>query len=120
MKLTPKLPPGRSSRKALRYAQEVRRLRAQGHTLESIREALLDVGVTVSVSTVRREAARDPSQWELDRAHDTPLTPAALHAPVNADTDPARHAGPNSRSALGWVSKTFEALRRLLRGGRLP
>jgi hypothetical protein len=36
----------------------VRRLHAEGHTLESIRLALLDVGVSVSISTVRREVVR--------------------------------------------------------------
>ena len=70
MQLTPQRPPGRADRKALRYACEVRRLRAEGHTFESIRLALLDAGISVSRSTVRREAARPPSRWEEEHAFD--------------------------------------------------
>jgi hypothetical protein len=58
MQLTPRLPPGRKSRKALAYASEIRRLRAEGYTNEAIREALADAGVKVSRSTVHREASR--------------------------------------------------------------
>ena len=58
MQLTPRQPPGRKSRKVLAYASEIRRLRAEGHTNEAIREALADVGVEVSRSTVQREAKR--------------------------------------------------------------
>ncbi len=65
MRLIPRRPPGRCDRKARYFVGDVRRLRAEGHTLESIRQALLDVGVSVSVSTIRREVARPPSQWEL-------------------------------------------------------
>lgn len=58
MKLEPPDPPGRSSRKARRYAQEMRELRAQGYTFEAIRKALAAVGVHVSNATVQREVAR--------------------------------------------------------------
>ncbi len=58
MQLTPRLPPGRKSRKALAFADEIRRLRALGYTNEAIRQALADAGVEVSSSTVHREATR--------------------------------------------------------------
>ena len=64
LKLVPRRPPGRSSRKARAFAGEIRRLRAEGYSFEVIREALADAGVIVSKSTVHREAARrgSPSQ----------------------------------------------------------
>ena len=86
MRLIPRRPPGRCDRKERHHACDVRRLRAEGHTLESIRLALLDAGVSVSVSTIRREVARSPSQWELDHAHEaassmaeSPVSIAAPH-----------------------------------------
>lgn len=58
MKLVPTDPPGRSSRKAKRFAQDMWELRAQGYTFEAIRMALAAVGVHVSNATVQREVAR--------------------------------------------------------------
>ncbi len=58
MYLTPKLPPGRANRKALAFVAEINRLRAAGYSFEAIRLALLDAGVHVSRTTVKREAAR--------------------------------------------------------------
>lgn len=58
MKLVPTDPPGRSSRKAKRFSQDMRELRAQGYTFEAIRMALAAVGVHVSNATVQREVAR--------------------------------------------------------------
>jgi hypothetical protein len=58
VKLAPVRPPGPNSRKARAFAAEIRLLREQGHTFESIREALAAAGVHVSNSTVQREAAR--------------------------------------------------------------
>lgn len=58
MKLDPKEPPGRSTRKARRFAAEISALRAQGYTFEAIRQALAQAGVQVSNATVQREAAR--------------------------------------------------------------
>jgi len=60
MVLTPKRPPGRLSRKARAYADDIRRLYAEGYTLEAIREALAEQGVQVSKSTVQREVAWRP------------------------------------------------------------
>jgi len=58
MALLPKLPPGRPDRKALAFSAEIHRLRAAGYSFEAIRQALLDAGVTVGRTTVKREAAR--------------------------------------------------------------
>ena len=58
MKLVPKEPPGRSTRKARGFAPDMRELRAQGYTFEAIREALAAAGVRVSKATVQREVAR--------------------------------------------------------------
>ena len=57
MTLVPTDPPGRSSRKARRFSQEMCALRAQGYTFEAIRMALAAVGVHVSNATVQREVA---------------------------------------------------------------
>lgn len=57
MKLVPVRPPGPNVRKARAFAAEIWLLRQQGHTFESIREALAAVGVHVSNSTVQREVA---------------------------------------------------------------
>lgn len=58
MKLAPKDPPGRSTRRARGFAADIGQLRAQGYTFEAIREALAEAGVYVSKSTVQREVAR--------------------------------------------------------------
>jgi hypothetical protein len=61
MDLIPKLPPGRANRKALVFTAEIQRLRAAGYSFEAIRVALLDAGLKVSLTTVKREAARKRS-----------------------------------------------------------
>ena len=58
MKLAPKHPPGRQTRKARAFEAEIQQLRAEGYTFEAIRAALADAGVQVSRSTVQREAAK--------------------------------------------------------------
>ena len=58
MTLLPKLPPGRANRKALQFAVDIRRLRDAGYTFSAIRTALFDAGVSVSLSTIKRETAR--------------------------------------------------------------
>jgi hypothetical protein len=58
MTLAPKLPPGRANRKALRFAVDIHRLRSAGYTFSAIQMALLDAGISVGLSTVKREAAR--------------------------------------------------------------
>jgi hypothetical protein len=58
MKLTPRPPPGRTNREARAYSAEIARLYDDGYTCAAVREALIDVGVNVSKSTVQREVAR--------------------------------------------------------------
>ena len=58
MELQPKRPPGRVDRKAAAYAVEIVRLRSADYTYEAIREALLDVGIELSTSALRREVRR--------------------------------------------------------------
>jgi hypothetical protein len=58
VQLQPKRPPGRADRKAAAYAAEILRLRAEGYTYESIRQALADVGIQLSESALRREVRR--------------------------------------------------------------
>lgn len=57
-RLAPRRPPGRLNGKVRAFAGEMGRLHDQGYTFEAIREALADVGVVVSRSTVHREVAR--------------------------------------------------------------
>ena len=87
VRLVPDLPPGRCSRKALPFADEIRRLYATGYTLEAIRQALCAAGVTVSRSTVHREVTRatrnppaksstDTARRELDRLSQTAMVEA--------------------------------------------
>lgn len=99
MTLAPKLPPGRANRKALQFAIDIHRLRDAGYTFSAIRMALLDAGISVSLSTIEREAARreicpkraqlmddtqhPPSRTVLLAAHadaTTPLQPMSARA----------------------------------------
>jgi len=56
--LTPSLPPGRANRKALRFGADIIRLRRAGYTFSAIRLALLEAGLDVGLTTIKREAAR--------------------------------------------------------------
>lgn len=138
MRLQPKDPPGHANRKARRYTNDIRNLRSEGHTYETIRLALLDAGVAVSISTVMREAKRPPTQWELDHAlttqatagdvsppgttHESEVAPQAVKPTTalprglacgnaGAAIDEANH----SRPGVGWLSGLLGYLRRLRR-----
>jgi hypothetical protein len=88
MTLEPKLPPGRANRKALRFTVDIRRLRSAGYTFSAIRAALLDVGVEVSLTTIKREAARQGiAPLGVPR---TAVAPSMRPAPVGV------HEGPSS------------------------
>ncbi|MCR5868195.1 hypothetical protein [Aquincola sp. J276] len=50
--------PGRPNRKARGYLDDIARLRQRGYSLEAIRRALANAGITVSKSTVHREAKK--------------------------------------------------------------
>lgn len=86
VKLVPVRPPGPNIRKARAFATEIWLLREQGHTFESIREALAAVGVHVSNSTVQREAARASRR--------PPSASAMANRPVDEPTPPFPEAAP--------------------------
>lgn len=72
--LIPPDPPGSAARKARGYAVDIARLRSQGYTLETIRRALANVGIEVSISTVWRETRR---------IHAAPAVPSAAQASLD-------------------------------------
>ena len=93
IKLVPSEPPGRSSRKARRFAPEMRALRAQGFTFEAIRLALASSGVHVSNATVQREVARASKAASVGQglgsgAWPDKLPPALTHLLGSAPTSP--------------------------------
>lgn len=137
MRLQPRNPPGHAKRKARRYANDIRNLRAEGHSYETIRLALLDAGVSVSISTVIREANRPPSQWDLEqaraeRAASQEVPSASATAPSGAvpqaEATTAAPAASTSGKAVGpaaeptgslprvgWLAGLVGVLRRLRR-----
>jgi len=106
VRLLPNLPPGRCTRKALPFADEIRRLHAMGYTLEAIRQALAAAGVSVSRSTVHREVARasasppvipstDPAQRDRSAAPPRAVAEATPQAKVReASAPPAPPSAP--------------------------
>ena len=90
MRLVPTQPPGRSTRKARDFEMEIVQLRAQGYTLEAIRNALAIAGVHVSISTVRREANRSAALHPL-----RPVTEAIATSLLA----PSHSLGPTSAEA---------------------
>ena len=97
MDLTPKLPPGRANRKALAYTAEIHRLRAAGYTFEAIRLTLLDAGLDVSRTTIKREAAKRPAITTVVR-HRHGVLPSP--PPASALADPPTLQAPYGRSPL--------------------
>ena len=104
IRLVPDMPPGRCTRKALPFADEIHRLYATGYTLEAIRQALSAAGVTVSRSTVHREVARarrqpsftpstDAARRELNLASQTA---AVVATPKPKERDAPASPGPPS------------------------
>lgn len=77
MRLQPKRPPGRADRKAAAYAAEIVRLRAEGYTYEAIREALAEVGITLSECALRREVRRHEKRTvgTASEVHPVPQAP---------------------------------------------
>lgn len=99
--LVPLQPPGRLTRKARHYADQIVQLRAQGHTLEAIRQALLAVGVQVDISTVRREAMRPALSVSLAPPPSSPSAPPPV--PV-AGTGPPASSGAAAAAHLALPS----------------
>ncbi len=86
--LQPQLPPGRANRKALAYTPEIQRLRALGYTFDAIRLALLDIGIVVGLTTVKREAAHG-----IGHACSLASAPAAGQTHYRPASPPEERAG---------------------------
>jgi hypothetical protein len=102
VQLQPKRPPGRVDRKAGAYATEILRMRAEGYTYAAILEALEDVGITTTETSLRREVRRPQKHSRVkDVFH--PRAPDPLPRPtVTSDAgacgpQPATAAGPRGR-----------------------
>ena len=130
VQLEPKQPPGRKSRKVRAYAAEIHRLYATGYTCEEIREALADVGVLVSRSTVQREAARGLQRPTATSATDATTWATPTPAALPADREPLLHP-PRPQAAppaddlrtARQVAEDFmkdQVTNPLLRNGRKP
>jgi hypothetical protein len=114
LRLNPKRPPGRANRKALQYAADIRELRQAGYPFSAIRQALLDAGISVSLSTVKREAARKdacapcvPYPPQPSAAEQHPIPAAAVK---DAAPDPRLDASSTLFSTTGKeIAKAFVA-----------
>jgi hypothetical protein len=110
--LRPPLPPGQRTRKALRFSDQIRKLHAEGYSLETIRATLQAAGVAVSKSTVQREAARRPSSQPSNQVKDVQreVTPPALSPSVSTfSRAPELPAPPSLRSGKEIAQAFFEA-----------
>ena len=110
MRLNPKDPPGRATRKARAFEGEIARLLSEGYTCEAIRAALVDIGLNVSLSTVQREAARRSKQASSSRAKGwSPVSSADPPTPsVSVNRGASKSAGGSRTSkqiAADFVSK---------------
>lgn len=92
VQLEPKHPPRRTRYKLWAYSAEIHRLNAEGYTCEEIRDALAEVGLVVSRSTVQREAARGRQR----PAATSDTSPAALITAAGGVAAPAPMA-PSTR-----------------------
>lgn len=88
VKLVPPGPPGRITRKARDFEADIVQLRAQGYTLDAIRQALEAAGVLVSISTVRRESLRGRRAFPPPRGTSS-TSMAERPAAVTQDAAPA-------------------------------
>ena len=96
MKLEPKRPPGRPNRKALAFEAEIARLRSEGYPCEAIWKALLDAGLALSLSAVKREVARLGKRAGVARRS----TPATAFTPLQASAFQTPVASPASTTSL--------------------
>lgn len=103
VKLVPPGPPGRITRKARDFEADIVQLRAQGYTLDAIRQALEAAGVQVSISTVRRESLRRcRAAPALPEA--SPKSMADLPVAVSQDAAPvAAPAGSVNAASPAWL-----------------
>ena len=107
MKLEPRRPAGRPNRKALAFEAEIARLRAEGYPCEAIWEALLDAGLALSLSAVKREVARLGKRTGAARQGApatafTPLQASAFRTPVS--TPASTTSAPSGKDvAAAWM-----------------
>ncbi len=98
MKLLPNEPPGRITRKARQFEEEIARLYAQGYTLAAICRALAAAGVDVSITTVRREVKRQalsmPAPLAARLASPVVTPPRSTSQPTLPAVPPAAPAAP--------------------------
>ena len=112
MHLNPKLPPGRANRKALQFALDIHRLRNAGYTFSAIRMALLDAGVGVSLTTIKREAARSKtSALRVQQAGVAQRPPSTATVPTAESTEvlSARPPVPPGNSGREIAEAFFDA-----------
>ncbi|MEO6277516.1 hypothetical protein [Roseateles sp.] len=108
MQLQPKRPPGRADRKAAGYALDIVRLRAQGYTFEVIREALFEVGIELSESTLRREVRRHRKQIARDALDGRPRAQAPHDSAQPAPARQGLATGSQSSSTTSRdIAETF-------------
>lgn len=107
MKLEPKRPPGRPNRKALAFEAEIARLRSEGYPCEAIWKALIEAGLALSLSAVKREVARLGKRAGVVRRSAHPTSFAALPAssyqtPVSSPASPT--SSPSGKDvAAAWM-----------------
>lgn len=106
MKLAPKDPPGRSTRRARGFAADIGQLRAQGYTLEAIRQALAEAGVNVSKSTVHREVARAAKGLGAATDGRTNTGPAPIPAALDIRTEADPRSGREIAEAFTATQNT--------------
>lgn len=113
MDLVPDRPPGRASRRALAHGDEIRRLRRAGYTFDSIRETLLNAGVSVSLSTVQREARRASPPALPSPASNPEVPPTCETAPIDRKVAPAPLPAP---AAVGMAVTAIDPKRSITSG----
>lgn len=116
VRLEPDQPPGRCTRKALSFSDEIGRLHEAGYTLRAIRLALAKVGVHVSRSTVHREVTKARGKLaslpstDIGRSHSgqvarpagIPSTPRSQEAAApSSPAPPTAPVAPDSPSFVG-------------------
>ena len=107
MRLEPKRPAGRPNRKALAFETEIARLRSEGYPCQAIWEALLDAGLALSLSAVKREVARLGKRAGVATRNApatafTPLQRSAFRTPVSSPPDTAS-SPPGKDVAAAWM-----------------
>ncbi len=107
MRLDPKRPPGRSTRKALAFASEIARLHIDGYSCEAIRQALEEAGLTVSRSTVIREVVRVSKDGSprLEAKHVSPPATGSpsVRATASAALPPSSDWRSGKEIATAWM-----------------